>query len=175
MTSSTPPSFFDLHITGLGYLNRIREVRPKKGDAFLACDIAALNGPSNDPSYVRFDVRVSGSEAQHLVRRCEEAVSADRKVLIGFRLGDLWSDIFTYTKGAKAGQQGVSLKGRLLFISWIKIDGDTVYKAQPKPSDETPRDGVASVSHKPTAVEAFAPAPTCDEATAHTAEVIESF
>ena len=27
-------SYFDLHITGLGYLNRIREVKPKKGDAF---------------------------------------------------------------------------------------------------------------------------------------------
>ena len=44
MTTSTEKSFFDLHITGLGYLNRIREVKPKKGEAFWACDIAALNG-----------------------------------------------------------------------------------------------------------------------------------
>ena len=51
MTTSTEKSYFDLHITGLGYLNRIREVKPKKGDAFLACDIAALNGPSDDVSY----------------------------------------------------------------------------------------------------------------------------
>ena len=36
MTTSTEKSYFDLHITGLGYLNRIREVKPKKGDAFLA-------------------------------------------------------------------------------------------------------------------------------------------
>ncbi|MCB1908068.1 MAG: DUF3577 domain-containing protein, partial [Rhodocyclaceae bacterium] len=28
MTTSTDKSYFDLHITGLGYLNRIREVRP---------------------------------------------------------------------------------------------------------------------------------------------------
>ena len=67
MTTSNEKSYFDLHITGLGYLNRIREVKPKKGDSFLACDIAALNGPSDDVSYVRFDARVSGSEAQHLV------------------------------------------------------------------------------------------------------------
>ena len=33
MTTSTDKSYFDLHITGLGYLNRIREVKPKKGDA----------------------------------------------------------------------------------------------------------------------------------------------
>src|SRR3546814_1281032 len=73
--------YFDLHITGLGYLNRIREVKPKKGDAFLACDIAALNGPSDDVSYVRFDTRVSGSEAQHLVRRCIQAVDAEKKAI----------------------------------------------------------------------------------------------
>jgi hypothetical protein len=138
MTTSNEKSYFDLHITGLGYLNRIREVKPKKGDAFLACDIAALNGPSDSPEYCRFDVRVSGTEAQHLIRRCEEAVKAERKVLIGFRLGDLWVDTFTYSKGERAGQQGVSLKARLLFLSWIKVDGQLVYKAEAKASDETP-------------------------------------
>ena len=137
MTTSNNKSFFDLHITGLGYLNRIREVKPKKGGAFLACDIAALNGPSDNPEYRRFDVRVSGSEAQHLIRRCEEAVQAERKVLIGFRLGDLWTDIFTYSKGKRAGEQGVSLKARLLFVSWIKVDGQLVYKAEAKAADET--------------------------------------
>jgi len=140
MTTSTEKSYFDLHITGLGYLNRIREVKPKKGDAFLACDIAALNGPSDDVSYVRFDTRVSGSEAQHLVRRCIEAVDAEKKVMIGFRLGDLWADTFTYSKGKRAGEQGVSFKGRLLFISWIKVDGKLVYKAEPKPTDAGERD-----------------------------------
>ena len=29
---SQEKSFFDLHISGLGYLNRIREVTPRKGD-----------------------------------------------------------------------------------------------------------------------------------------------
>lgn len=132
---NTEKSFFDLHITGLGYLNRIREVKPTKGDAFLACDIAALNGASDNVTYVRFDTRVSGSQAQHLVRRCINAVEAEKKVLVGFRLGDLWSDIFTYAKGKHAGQQAVSLKARLLFISWIKVDGELVFKAEPKTAD----------------------------------------
>jgi len=131
-TPTNEKSYFDLHITGIGYLNRIREVKPKNGQAFLACDIAALNGDSNKPSYVRFDTRVSGSEAQHLVRRCEAAVKAEKKVLMGFRLGDLWTDIFTYSKGKRAGEQDVSLKARLLHIGWIKVDGKLVYKAEPK-------------------------------------------
>lgn len=147
MTTSSGKSFFDLHITGLGYVNRIREVKPKKGDAFLACDIAALNGPSDAPEYRRFDVRVSGSEAQHLIRRCAAAVEAERKVLIGFRLGDLWTDIFTYSKGKNAGKPGVSLKARLLFVSWIKVDGQLVYKAELKASDEAPVAPNGSATH----------------------------
>lgn len=140
MSVTKEKSFFDLHINGLGYLSRIREVKPRKGDTFLACDIAALNGPSDDVSYVRFDTRVSGTEAQHLVRRCMAAVEAEKKVMIGFRLGDLWADIFTYSKGKRAGEQGVSLKARLLFITWIKVDGQQVYKADPRPVDQTAAD-----------------------------------
>lgn len=146
MNPSSDKSYFDLHITGLGYLNRIREVQPRKGDAFLACDIAALNGPSDSPDYRRFDVRVSGSEAQHLIRRCQQAVEAERKVLIGFRLGDLWADTFTYSKGKRAGEQGVSLKARLLFVSWIKVDGQLVYKAEPKATDDTSPEPVSAVA-----------------------------
>lgn len=181
MTTSTDKSFFDLHITGLGYLNRIREVKPKKGEAFWACDIAALNGPSDDVSYVRFDTRISGSEAQHLVRRSIQAVDAEKKVMIGFRLGDLWTDIFTYSKGKRAGEQGVSLKARLLFVSWIKIDGKLVYKAEPKPTDADERDtDVAPTSAEP---QAAAPEPSrpaaeaADEAAADAPalEVAESF
>lgn len=136
MTNQSERSYFDLHITGVGYLNRIREVQPKKGDSFLACDIAALSGSTDDVSYTRFDVRVSGSDAQHLVRRCAEAVEDEKKVLIGFKLGDLYADTFTYSKGKRAGETGVSLKARLLFVSWIKVDGVMKYKAEPKQADE---------------------------------------
>lgn len=61
--------------------------------------------------YRRFDVKVSSSDAQHLIRRCEEAVTAERKVLIGFRLGDLWVDMFTYSKGDKAGKRYSDVNG----------------------------------------------------------------
>jgi len=48
-------NFFDsAHSSGLGIFNRIREVKPRKAMAFLACDIAALNGPSISRSTRRF-------------------------------------------------------------------------------------------------------------------------
>src|SRR5688500_461860 len=90
-------NYFDLHITGLGYLNRVRRVRPKKGTPFLACTIAALNGPCDNPEYVYFDVKVSGKKAEALIEKCQAAVEAKCKVLLGFKLGDPWID--TYPRG----------------------------------------------------------------------------
>ena len=187
MTASSSPStlptqsYFDLHITGFGYLNRIREVKPDRGEPFLSCDIAALNGPANKPEYRRFDVRVSGTDAQHLVRRCWKAVDAERKVLIGFRLGDLWTDVFTYKRGKHAGETGVSLKARLLFISWIKIDGELVYKAEPKNGDVTDGDvSQASPDPKPAGKLDLAPraeaspSPASAERTSSTAAASEA-
>jgi hypothetical protein len=138
MSNSTEAKYFDLHTTGIGYLNRIREVTPKgkKSIPFMAVTIAALKGKSDDVEYQYIDCNVVGAEAEMLIRRCKEAVDNEKKVLVSFRIGDVWPDIFTYTKGDKAGQSGVSLKGRLLFISWIKVDGVTVYEA--KPREEAP-------------------------------------
>ncbi|MFY0992312.1 STY4534 family ICE replication protein [Halomonas sp. C05BenzN] len=153
MTNSTHQSattgFFDLHITGLGYLNRIREVRPKRGDAFWACDIAALNGPADDVGYTRFDCRISGHEAEALVKRCRQAVYQGRKVLVGFKLGDLWTDTFVYSRGDKAGQTGVSLKARLLFISWIKVNGEMVYQAPRRDEQGAGNDRSAASAEQP--------------------------
>lgn len=134
-TSET--KFFDLHTTGIGYLNRIREVKPRgKGKPFMAVAIAALHGSADDVEYSYIDCNVVGTDAEKLIRRCQEAVDAGKKVLAGFRIGDIWADAFTYEKGDKKGQPGASLKGRLLFISWIKVDGETVYEAKPKDSSD---------------------------------------
>jgi hypothetical protein len=146
MSNSTDNQFFDLHITGVGYVNRIRKITPKRGDAFWACDISALNGPANDVEYRRFDCRVSGAEAEKLVKKFAATV-ADRKekganepkILIGFKLGDLYPDLFTRTRGDRAGETAVSLKARLLFVNWAKVDGDKVYEAPRR--DETASQG----------------------------------
>lgn len=162
---SSDNAYFDLHVTGVGYLNRIRQVTPRRGDPFLACDIAALSGSTKDVQYVRFDTKVSGTDAKHLVLKCVDAVKAEKKVLIGFRLGDLWTDIFTYQNGKRAGQQGVSLKARLLFISWIKVDGVLAYKAEPKPTEADERS-----AEVPAAPEAESPEAPAKESTPSAAD-----
>lgn len=132
--------FFDLHTSGIGYLNRIREVPIRKGTPLLAVTVAALRGSSDDVEYSYIDCNVVGAEAEKLVRRCQQAVDAGKKVLVAFRIGDIRTEAFTYEKGEKKGQAGASLKGRLLFLNWIKVDGETVYEAKPKDSvDQAPQ------------------------------------
>jgi hypothetical protein len=142
----TDKKYFDLHVTGIGYLGRAREVPVRRGEPFLALEINALHGAAEQVEYTRFDCRVTGGEAQALVRQFMPRINdRDAKFLVGFRLGDLYPDVFTYQAGEKAGQTGVSLKARLLKIQWIKVDGEWVYTAEA--SDEgtaTPEQEMAS-------------------------------
>lgn len=118
--------YFDLHTTGLGYLNRIRLVQPKKGEAFFACSIAALRGDVNDVEYTYFDCRVSGKAAQAAVECFKADIDANRKVLIGFKIGDIYPETYPITTGERTGQTGVAIKGRLLQVTHAKVDGNPV-------------------------------------------------
>lgn len=135
--------YFDLHIQGIGYLSRAREVKPKRSNAFLAVDVTAIHGPADDVQHVRFDSKIAGAEAQKVIRDLMDEINdRDRKVLAAFKLGDLYVDQFTYESGEKAGQTGVSLKTRLLRLAWVKVDGEFVYRA---PREE----GAAPAAHEP--------------------------
>ncbi|MFT0546130.1 DUF3577 domain-containing protein [Allopusillimonas ginsengisoli] len=134
----------ELITRGIGYLNRIKNVSPKNGDPFLSCTIGALAGPVEEPEYRYIDTIVATTDAQHLVRRCVEAVEAQRKVLIAFRLNDMKTDPYIRTKGERAGEADLSLKSNLVHISLIKVDGKQVYPAVaqvPASEDDLPIEG----------------------------------
>lgn len=117
-----PKTHLDLHVNGIGYLNRVREVKVKKG-SFWACSIAALHGSIDAPETTYFDVKIEGAEALERVKFLKSAVNANQKVTVAFRLGDIYPESFVYQSGPKQGQTGVSIKGRLLKIASAKIDG----------------------------------------------------
>jgi len=141
MTSDPQRSHFDLHVTGIGYLNRIREVKPRKGSTFHACSINALRGDGEAPEYTRFDLIIRGGKAQQRVMSLLDAVERQQKVIVAFKLGDIYPDLFTYESGERKGQPGVAIKGRLLQINATTIDGVRVDWADAGMPDETP-DGV---------------------------------
>ena len=129
MSTNETKQYFDLHTTGIGYLNRVREVTPKEGSPFLSVTIAALRGSVDNAQYTHFECRVSGKKAQELVRQLKPAVEGNLKVLIGFTLSDLYAESFTFKNGDKSGETGISLKARLLRIAWAKVDGQPFYTA----------------------------------------------
>ena len=136
---SSQPSYFNLHVEGVGYLNRVRTVKPKKGQAFLACTVSAMRGSTEDVGYTKFDCRVSGSDAQTIVKQLESDVTAEKSVIIGFRIADIYPEAFTYEKGERQGQTGVSIKGRLLRVKFAKVNGESIALRQSASSNEDER------------------------------------
>jgi len=133
--------YFDLHTTGVGYLNRPRTVTPRKGEPFLACSISAMRGSADDVEYTKYDLRVSGSDAKEAIKFLESEVNAGKAVIIGFKIGDSYPDVFTYEKGEKKGETGVVTKGRLLKVTFAKVDGKTVDLPQTEKLPATGTDG----------------------------------
>ncbi|MGH8656604.1 MAG: DUF3577 domain-containing protein [Gammaproteobacteria bacterium] len=133
-TTSRDSNFFDLHILGIGYLHRAREVTPKRGGPFLAVEISALHGAAGQVEYTRFDARVSGREASRIIQELIPDIEAEKRVLVGFKLGDLYAQTFTCQNGDKKGQVGVSLKTRLLRLDWVKVEGE--YVIRPRSQEE---------------------------------------
>jgi len=128
--SNDDQKYFDLYTTGIGYLNRIREVTPKEGSPFWSVTVAALRGSVDDAKYTYFECRVTGKQAQDIVRQLKPAVDGKLKVLVGFTLSDLFTEAFTFKNGDMAGDTGFSLKARLLRVSWAKVDGQPFYNEQ---------------------------------------------
>jgi len=131
-TENNQTNYYDLHTAGVGYVNRVRQVPVKRGEPFWACSISALHGAEDAIEYTNFDCRVSGTEAARIIKKLDDACQKDKKILMGFKIGDLYPETFTYKNGKRKGEIGISLKARLLYIGWVKVDGESVYKAPVK-------------------------------------------
>lgn len=129
--------YFNLHTNGIGYLNRIRWVetqgRGRKADPFLACSIAALRGSTDSAEYTYFDVRVNGREAIELIEGVQAEVEANRKVIVNFRIADIYPHLYERNqldqnrKPTGHKEWATLIKGRLILINSISVDGEKVY------------------------------------------------
>lgn len=134
MSSQEPSGFFDLYAEGIGYLNRVRRVRPQEGEPFWACTVCALRGAAGKAEYTWFDCRASGKQAQEALRLIEPYVLREDKVLIGFRLSDLRAEAFVFKDGKHQGQPGVNLRARLLSVKFAKVAGTEVLSPDQRPA-----------------------------------------
>jgi len=126
-------NYVDMHTVGLGYLSRVREVPVRKGPSFTSASISAFHGEKgvNDGlTYVPFDVKAESEQSAQVLKQFEtQANDRDCKVMVRFKIGDQYIDSYTITKGDRADQTGMVLKGRLLFVShvWVKAQGASSY------------------------------------------------
>jgi hypothetical protein len=141
-SAQSSTEFFNLNVTGIGYLNNIRKVQGNNGE-FTCAVINALSGPTDNASYTRFDVTIAGKESVSLINRCQKSVDEEKQVLMGFVLSGLVADVFTLSKGEHAGESRPSLRARLIAVEWIKIGGQVVFKAE-KPTSTPPVQNAAS-------------------------------
>jgi len=155
-----PRKYFDLHLTGLGYLSRVREVTSAgqgraRARPFLACSIAAFHGDpevQNGIVYLNLDLIVSGEKAKDAILSVmNDANDRDVKVLVGFRAGDHYISTYEIRQGDRAGQMGTVLKGRLLKVFWIKVDGVFVYQDErvDEPHEEETEELPEGLARKP--------------------------
>lgn len=125
--ASTPDNntsgYFDLHATGIGYLRRARSVTPDNGSTYLAVTIAALRGRRDRHQYTYFDCTVSGRQAQTIIRCLMPPIEAGKPVLVRFKIGDVYPELFIYRVGPRQGEPGTSIKARLLKIEFAMVDG----------------------------------------------------
>lgn len=124
-------TFFDLITTGIGYLNRVRDVHPDDGDSYTCCKINALVGPSNKVAYREIDLKVVGSQALDALDVITRATPhKDAKVIVSFRMGDAKPDSYVIQADDGRGNQRPNtrycFKGRLLKITSCKIDGQSI-------------------------------------------------
>lgn len=143
--------YFNLHANGIGYLSRVRSVTPsgrgRKAEPFLACAISALRGATDSPDYTYFDLRVSSAEAIELIEGLQAEVDARRKVLISFRVADIYAHSYERDardqNGRPTGQKELAalIKGRLIMINSIKVDGQLVYQRTESAERASPEGG----------------------------------
>lgn len=66
-------------------------------------------GNADEPDYTYFDLRVSGSEAIEMVEKLMGDVEAKRKVVVSFRVGDIYTHVYMRNlrneKGRATGEQ----------------------------------------------------------------------
>ncbi len=131
-TQTNDITYFDLHTSGIGYLNRARVVKPtsgKKFKPFTAVSISALFGNSDDVQYSRYDVTCVTDDTAALIQKYQEEINNDSsKVICQFVISDSYAEPFK----TKEGDMRAVNKGRLLSIRFIKINGAIVYQEEKK-------------------------------------------
>lgn len=127
MTATTNQNqYFDLHLKGVGYINRFREVQPrnKKSQPFCAVTIGFLRGDADEVEYTYVDTIIRNKEVCEILKQHQDAINDKNSKVLGIvTASDIYAEVYESSNdGPKAG-----IKGRLIGMRQLKINGEIVF------------------------------------------------
>ena len=119
-------NYFNFTAEAACYLNEIKWVQPRNGNAYIAIRASILEG-LDGKNKIACDLTIRGQQADEVLQMFADVWpqgygSRSPKWFAGIRIGSLNSKSFFRGNG----QPGSTLSGRLLAIKWLKIDGEPV-------------------------------------------------
>lgn len=138
-TQNNQAQFFNLHTKGLGYINRFREVKTQAGK-FCSVTVGFLRGSADNVQYTYVDCIIRNAEICEVLKAKQDVINGDNKVLAVVTVGDIYPDAFEHNGKTLAG-----IKGRLIGMTQLKVDGQVVWQ---KAEDESDKQNEANASEQ---------------------------
>ncbi len=131
MSTQNDQQYFNLTLTGVGFINRFRLNTPAQGNPYYSISIAALRGKadaSGKTAKTYIDCNIVGDAVEMAAQMAPYFDSEESPtVLVKFVSGDLELRSFQYKSGIRQGEIGYTNKARLFDIKWFKVNGETFY------------------------------------------------
>jgi hypothetical protein len=129
-TQNTQAQYFNLHTKGVGYINRFREVKTQAGK-FCSVTVGFLRGSADNVQYTYVDCIIRNAEICEVLKAKQDVINGDNKVLAVVTVGDIYAETFEHNGKTLAG-----MKGRLIGMTQLKVDGQIVWHKAESESDE---------------------------------------
>ena len=140
--SNQENAFYNNSTVSPVYINEVKLIQPKKGDGYIACKATILDGPCDKPNYQNIDLIVKGTQAIEALNSFsaqwpagyqKDQNSNDRvKVFAFVRIGSISTAAFL----KKDKTPGSILKGKLMEITYLKLNDDVLVHTNAKANDE---------------------------------------
>lgn len=119
-------NYFNFTADAVAYVNEVKVVRPKKGNAFISLKVAILEGENGDTK-AYCDLILVGKQAQKVIFALENEWPQGYQDngpawFAGLRIGSLYAKPYL----SKKGEPKAVLGGRLIAIKWLKIGDEQI-------------------------------------------------
>ena len=158
MTNSTQnneTAYYNNSTSSACYINEIKRVQPKRGDAFIAVKASLVDGPMDSPSYESIDLIVKGQQAQRVLESFENQwptySQKDRPTIFAnVRFGSI--GVKPYLNGQSL--PSAVLSGRLIKVNYCSINKvPVVIDADEASQNDTAQNAASHTDAQPSADE----------------------